>query len=137
MHPQFPAHHVVHLLNNKPVTLIGEVVSRPYQKSGRTKFVLDCRWLRNDQNLAKATGKIRVTLSDDTLTVKRGQTLELTGRLRGLKNYQNPGGFDFVRKMAYQRIWASLYTRTSRVQILNSPDRPALSTCLPSASPLS
>ena len=128
--PQFPAHHIVHLLNGDPVALIGDVVSRPYQKSGRTKFVFACRWLQGVQNRTKATGKIRVTLSDDTLPVKRGQTLELSGRLRAPKNYQNPGGFDFVRKMAYQQIWASLYTRTSRVQILKSPDRPDLSTRL-------
>ena len=122
--PRFPSHHIVHLTNGDPLILKGEVASRPYQKSGRTKFVFACRLLRADSNYTRVTGNIRVTLSDDSLLVKRGQTLEISGRLRSLKNYQNPGGFDFVRKMAFQQIWASLYTRTDRVQILKPSDPP-------------
>ena len=126
--PQFPGHHIVHQLNAPSVKVIGKVVSRPYQVSGRTKFIFACRWLRNDQSLSRVSGKIRVTLSDDTFRVARGQTLELAGRLRPLKNFQNPGGFDYVRRMAYQQIWASLYTNAGRAQVLGTSDRGAITT---------
>ena len=47
--PRFPARHIVHHLNGDPVTLVGKVVSRPYQKAGRTKFEFAAGGLREDR----------------------------------------------------------------------------------------
>jgi competence protein ComEC len=126
--PRFPAHHVVHHLNGNSVTLVGEVVSRPYQKAGRTKFVFAASRLRADKDLHRASGRIRVTLSGNVPAIERGQQLELSGKLRDLKNYQNPGGFDYVRMMAYRQIWASMYTQPGRAKILSAPDSTAFGT---------
>ena len=120
--PRFPAHHIIHHLEADPVTLIGRVVNRPRQQSGRTKFIFNTHRLRSDKAFARSAGKVRVTLSGDVPLIEMGQTLKLSGRLRALQNFQNPGGFDYVRSMAYEQIWAYLYTPAKRVQIVAAPD---------------
>ena len=116
--PRFPPHHVFYHLDKDSLSLVGEVISQPSRQAGRTKFVLDARRLGDGRNATAATGRVRVTVSGDALSIQRGQVLALTGRLRSLSNYQNPGGYDYRRQMAFRRIWASLYTSAARVRIV-------------------
>lgn len=116
--PRYPDHHVIHHISPDAVFLSGEVDSSPQRQADRTRFILDARSLRRGETVVAVTGRVRVTVAGGAPDLHRGDWVELHGRMRALQNFRNPGGFDYRRHMAYQRVWTSLYAPEKRLRIL-------------------
>ena len=70
-----------------------------------------------DGNPVPACGRLRVTVSNGPISLSRGDNVSFFGRLRSIRNFNNPGGFDYERYMAFQHIWARSYVVAEKLSV--------------------
>jgi competence protein ComEC len=104
--PRFPENHVSRLVDSGPWRIVGVVDARPLEFESRTQFVLRTARLQSGSDIQAVSGLLRVTAIGETLALQQGDRVALHGRIRSIRNFNNPGGFDFKRSMAYREIWA-------------------------------
>ena len=116
-----PDHHVRHFLDQGRQQLQGVIVGAPRTTmDGRTRLVIAADRLTSSQVAHDVCGKVRVTLRGKTPPLARGDRIEAQGYLHGIRNFYNPGGFDYERYMALRGIHARLASRGDRIRILSS-----------------
>ena len=118
--------HVSRFITGTPWQIRGQIASAPIRQSYRLKFVLaDIRLARKSApptpigpEPKPVRGKLRVTVyGQPQNSPAYGDRIAFTGKIRGLHNFNNPGGFDYKRFMAYRNIWASTYTSGNGLHI--------------------
>ena len=117
--PRFPAHHIVHYADGSKWRIVGQVHNHPRQLARRTRFVLNVRHLHEGTTTRHASGLLRVTVAGGEVDLMRGDHIELAGRIRSIRNFKNPGAFDYRRYMAFQKIWATVYSPAKKVRVLH------------------
>jgi competence protein ComEC len=131
--PRFSDSHISRFVDRGAWRITGTVDARPLGFESRTRFVLRTERVENDIERHRASGLLRVTLSGETAEpVEQGDRVEIRSRIRPVRNFNNPGGFDARRHMGYQEIWcgasvdaAGLVMREKRAErgLLASVDR--------------
>jgi competence protein ComEC len=116
--PRFPAHHVSRFVNSGSWRIIGIVDARPLEFETRTKFVLRVERLERTAETREATGLLRVTVTEGAAALDPGDRVAINSRIRPIRNFNNPGGFDFKRSMAYQGIWGSVFISGKELELL-------------------
>ena len=114
-----PDNHIINFSSPAKYTVVGVIDNKPEAFGKRLKFNLDTRSLSKNDEFIPVQGKIRVTVSGNYTTPKRGNTVRFYGRIRRIKNFSNPGGFDYKRYMAFQGIRAASSTTGKRLEILS------------------
>ncbi len=66
---------------------------------------------RKRSGLLPATGLVKLTIRDGSSHLAYDDELVVHGTIRRLRNFANPGGFDYVRFMKHKGILVSLYCR--------------------------
>jgi competence protein ComEC len=116
--PRFPENHVSHFVGSGPWRIVGVVDSRPLEFESRSQFVLRVERLENGPETHAVSGLLRVTASGETPDLAQGDRVALHSRIGPIRNYSNPGGFDFKRSMAFREIWGSAFTGGAGVSLL-------------------
>jgi competence protein ComEC len=109
--PQRPPDHVSHLVDVPAVSLTGLVAGDPPPRltdSQRQRFVLEVESCI-EQPARACSGRVLVTLGPGAAPAAPGDRLRVAGRLRRLRNFGNPDGFDYRGQMAWSRIDVSLF----------------------------
>jgi competence protein ComEC len=98
---------------SEAVILEGCVVEAPVLSADRQRFVLELE--------PGARVRVSITPREDEHTpgLRYGQRIELDGRVRRARNFQNRGGFDYVRYLARREIYWTAVTRASAIRILD------------------
>ncbi|MFO7964796.1 MAG: DNA internalization-related competence protein ComEC/Rec2 [Desulfobacterales bacterium] len=131
--PNFPSHHVIQYADRIPRRITGNVVHVPaVNKSRRTSFYMNVETLSCAGKPFAVTGKIRVTLMGESLFISPGDGITFIGRIRPIRNFYNPGRFDYERFMAFEQIWVTAFAHESQVQITPAPDKNAFRATLAS-----
>ncbi len=107
--PSFPPNHVSQFADTGPWRIIGVVDGRPLEFESRIKFVLRVERLESEHDTRAMTGLVRVTLTGAESAIDQGDRISIRSRIRPIRNFNNPGGFDFKRAMAYREIWGSAF----------------------------
>jgi competence protein ComEC len=115
--PSFPSNHVIHFTDGNAHEISGVVVGEPEVKNHRIQLVLAVKTLSQNEESFLSTGNIRVTLIGEKPVPENGDILTLTSPIRSIRNFANPGGFDYERFMAFERIWGSAYAMADKVKI--------------------
>jgi len=105
--PQLPANHVSHLIDDRPWHIIGTLDSGPERFPDRTRFILKTESLARKGVFYKVSGAIRVTIRERLSGLHSGDRVACLARLKEIRNFNNPGRFDYRRYMAFRGIWAS------------------------------
>jgi competence protein ComEC len=116
--PRFPDAHVSRFVNSGSWRIIGVVDARPLEFESRSQFVLRVERLESGLDVRSVSGLLRVTVSGETIDVAQGDRVALHGRIGPIRNFNNPGGSDFKRSMAYREIWAGAFTGGDGLQLL-------------------
>ena len=117
--PRFPDHHIVHLSNGPKLNIVGLVHSRPKRLAKRTRFILRVKRISDKQTTRQATGLLRVSVTGDDVDLARGDRIEFNSRIRSIRNFNNPGAFNYRRYMAFRKVWATAYSSAVRVRVLD------------------
>ena len=108
--PHFSDDHPVHLVDTGLWRITGVVDARPLEFESRTRFVLRAERADNDREQRRVAGLLRVTLNGEMSTpVEQGDRIEIRSRIRPVRSFNNPGGFDARRWMGYQDLWCNAY----------------------------
>ena len=116
--PRFPANHVIHHAGSQRWDITGTIDSRPQYFRNRIRLILQVASLDNDHRTHAVRGKLRLTVAGDLPQLAAGDVLRLNSRIRLIFNFNNPGGFDYRRYMAFKGIWATAYVRADRLQVI-------------------
>ena len=119
----FPPDHAVHLAGSSYRIITG-VIGDPIKVfTDRKRFDIHALHVAADDHSTplKVSGKIRVTVAGDSPTLATGDTVSFSGRIRLPHNFNNPGGFDYKRYMAYQGIWGTTYIPGKKITLLVHP----------------
>ena len=85
----------------------------------RAIFVLCVESLGKDGETIPSCGRLRVTCRGDPLPeIRPGDRLRFPGKIRRIRNFHNPGGFDYERYMAFRSIRVSSYTSSKKLEFL-------------------
>ncbi|OEU75497.1 MAG: hypothetical protein BA864_08980 [Desulfuromonadales bacterium C00003093] len=122
--PRLPSSHITHFTDSGPWRITGEIDKNPSKNNNRLKLILRIETLGKDDRSFSVTGKIRVTVLGDIPALYMGDRISFISKIRSIRNFKNPGGFDYERYMKFKKIWGSAYVQGSRLNRLNqNPDK--------------
>ena len=125
--PRLPTHHISRFIDGAHWNVVGVVASRPVSASRYTKFILEVESLQRHSQTLSAVGKLRLTASNPTIDLDKGDRITFSSSLRSIRNFQNPGGFDYKRHMAFKGVWVSAYTKGFRLaRVERETDNPLM-----------
>lgn len=116
--PGFPANHVIHYAGPQRWDITGKIDSRPEYIRNRIRLILQVSSLGDDHQTHAVRGKLRLTVAGNLPQLGVGDVLRITSRIRLISNFNNPGGFDYRRYMAFKGIWATAYVRAERLKVV-------------------
>ena len=117
--PRLPDHHVGRFIDTGPWEITGTVDARPLEFESRARFALRVEHLDNGEELRAASGLLRVTLIGPSPELAQGDRIVFKSRIRPIRNFENPGGFDYRRFMSYQGVWAAAVAEAREVVVLD------------------
>jgi len=93
----------------RPVKLFGAVAKvNPAAEGERIGFTLDAEAIEWNGAYAPTEGRTQVNWHEPDLSLQPGDSVEVTGTLRDLKGYKNPGTFDYERYMHRRGIFTRM-----------------------------
>ncbi len=122
----FPANHIIHNAASNWWKISGIIDDDPIiWKKDRVQFVLKVDRLEKDASSIVSTGRLRVTCrtnkTKDISDFLPGDTIQFSGKIRKIRNFHNPGGFDYKRFMAFKGIHASSWTSMEKLSVKPNP----------------
>ena len=131
--PNFPPNHVIHYFDTHPWKIDG-VIDTPVAKySNRKKFILRTETLEGNNKSFPVTGKIRVTVSGHGLKLSMGDRIVFSGRMKSIRNFNNPGGFDYKRYMAFRKVYGTAYVSAQKLTLLKRNSETGISMIIANA----
>jgi competence protein ComEC len=127
--PHLSAEHVDSFSDETRWQISGVVGSHPRESKYLRKFILRVDSLGCNNASYPTRGKIRVTVRGRGPEIAKGDRVVFRSRLRRPRNFNNPGGFNYQRYMAFKGIRRTAYTRGNRLQVVQKnvpaglPDR--------------
>jgi competence protein ComEC len=118
VNPYFPPHHVIHFTDTHPWEVTGTVSAVVQTTNNRKRLHLDVETLGHYSTTAMATGTVRLTILGPAAPLSAGDRISFVGRLKSIHNFNNPGGFDYRRYMAFKGIRAVAYARQENIKVL-------------------
>ncbi len=107
--PRFPKNHVSNFLDGPPSRITGIVAAPPEIRPEGARFDLETETILDEKGLHAVTGKIRVTSREALRPPAEGDRVSLSGHLRSIRSFRNPGSFDYASYMAQKGIFGSLF----------------------------
>ncbi|MBF0398299.1 MAG: ComEC/Rec2 family competence protein, partial [Desulfobacterales bacterium] len=108
----FPSNHVVNFAGEKEQTIIGIIESY-----NRSRFVVKVEKI----NSISVTGKMQITVNE--MKFFEGDRVLFSGKIKKIKNFRNPGGFDYVKYMAFKNIRVSAYVSNKKIKLIEKNNR--------------
>ncbi len=117
--PRFPANHLIHYRDTGSVTVRGRIAQSQLRPDGRRVLYVDVDGV--GQGLADpkpAVGRLRVTVLGPSKAMDPGTRIGFPTRIGSVRNFGNPGGFDYQRYLADRKVYATAYAQGSRVTVI-------------------
>ncbi len=114
-----PAHgpgHLVDYIDDGYWRIHGTVIDQPAVRFGRTRMILAVAHLVREGASQPVRGRIRLTVMGEP-TLAAGDRIVFTARIRLFRNFENPGGFDYRRHMAFQGVQGSAWVREDKLRL--------------------
>lgn len=116
--PNYAPNHVAYYYDSHSWEIIGVIDDRPVKRNNRTILYLNLQTLTYKKQILPVKGKIRVTVLNNYLCLDKGDTVRFQAKIKSIRNFNNPGGFDYERYMQYQKVSGSSYVNGSKILIL-------------------
>ncbi|MCG8553225.1 MAG: ComEC/Rec2 family competence protein, partial [Desulfobacterales bacterium] len=114
--PDYFDHHVIKFCNGKPHRISGLINSLPKKYQNKTRYTLRCYNI----DAESAAGQLILTVYHDhskkaVRSLLYGEHIILTSKIRAIRNFSNPGGYDYELRMRLKGITASVYANSHKV----------------------
>ena len=109
LRPDFPPHHVYCWAQNRPLTMEGFLYRPAEYLPQKTRLYVRAQWIIISKKKYPVAGNILLTIEDARESFLVYDRIIFSARLRKPRNFGNPGGFDYVRWLAFQDIYVTGY----------------------------
>ncbi len=117
MAPRLPSEHIRFFATGHKALITGVIETVPVAAGFRQSFIIQTEALGGESSRKKVTGKLRVSLSGREPLLNVGDRISFIGRIKPIRSFRNPGGFDYNRYMALKGIWASATGQGQSVKV--------------------
>jgi len=124
--PHIPNGHIQHHADGPAGTITGRVGDLPQRFGKRARFLLIVETFNN----RKAYGRLRVSTVGPLPEIACGDRLKFRARMKGIRNFNNPGAFDYRRYLRLKGVWVSAWVPADRIQVLAKDPVPSMWTRL-------
>ena len=107
--PRLPANHISSFADDNLWHIIGTVDSQPRYIGDRTRFTLRVRSLARKQRYYPVTGRIQLNVRGNIADISAGDSIACLARVSKIRNFNNPGSFNYRRYLAFRGILASAF----------------------------
>jgi competence protein ComEC len=98
--------HITRYINTDKLTLEGVIIKNPVVHPDKTILIVRCQRIFKDKSYTPISGNIRLVIPPD-LKFQFGDFIRFHSVLKRIRNFHNPGGFDYERYMNLQGIYAT------------------------------
>lgn len=118
--PRLPANHISVFADGKVWSVTGTVVASPQRHGERYRCRVRVQGLADGKGgpLQSVRGDLRLTWAVTEGALGRGASIRFSARLRRMRSFHNPGGFDYARYMGFQGLRVSAYARRGTLEVL-------------------
>lgn len=113
----FPLNHISRYTDSGPVEISGRVTESPEIRNNRLSFELSAQTIRIDGKIIPVSGKVNVRVFKNIPDISTGDTVFFKSGIRSVRNFNNPGGFDYKRHMAFKGIYGTSYVAGDEIRI--------------------
>ncbi len=121
--PDFPEDHIVHHIDDGWWQITGLVDSLPDVENDRQAVIIDTSSLSRSGKQQPSCGRVRLTIYGEHPPLEPGASVQFSSRIRAIRNFGNPGAFDYERHMTAQKIYGSAYAQAGRLKTLDTPGK--------------
>jgi competence protein ComEC len=112
-----PQNHVSRFVGDQTWQIGGVIAEQPRLNGDRWRFVLAVDGLQAGKQCHAVSGRVMVSGRAKWPGACQGDRVVFSGRLRTIRNFANPGGFDYERFMALQAVRARVYAKAGTLKI--------------------
>ena len=120
-----PPHHISNYLDTKKIKVTGRVVSfKKHHKKKYSMVVLVQAVETKDKVGKKVTGRIILNIYGLSKTIPEfGDYILFESSIRSIRNFMNPGAFDYKRFLKLKGIYGAAYSDPKKIKILTRTEQ--------------
>lgn len=99
-------HHIVHQADQRKQTVEGVVTSTDQISADKYSLIVRCRRILKDHSYSPVSGLIRLTIPSH-LNIQYGDFIRFRTSIKRIRNFHNPGSFDYERYLNRQGIYVT------------------------------
>jgi len=114
--------HVARYMNDRIWEITGTIVTEPVIQTHRQKFILGGLSIMPDSGkgaLLNVRGNIQVSIYGKGKELAVGNRIRFTCKIRPVRSFHNPGGFDYTQYMMWHNIWGNTYASSNDLTLLD------------------
>lgn len=111
--PRFPPGHVVHVADGEYHRISGRLLAPPEPRFRGFRFVIAA----DKVDGRPVTGRVRAGAGEEAPRPAAGDRVVFNGRLKPVRSFRNPGGFDYERFMAFRGLFVTTWARKHSLRI--------------------
>lgn len=116
--PQLPTNHIARFVADEPLQVEGIIDSRPESTERGSRITLQTERLYRQKSCAPVIGRLILYIGEGKTPLLTGDRVRFTTRLRQPRNLGLPGEFDYVRYLAYQKLFATAFVKRQQELVL-------------------
>jgi competence protein ComEC len=105
---------IMRLVGLSRVNIEGIIDETPNQANNRTRLHIKVTSVHEKNNYVAVNGRIMLSIKEAHTQFRYGDRVRFFGALKEPRNFQNPGGFDYVRYLVYRDITATSFLPDDR-----------------------
>ena len=118
LNPTFSGDSIVRFAGEEPLVIEGIIDARPeWQETGGRIYLSVVRIFRENSE-KRVRGRILLFVGEGRADLATGDLVRFISRVSRPRNFGIPGEFDYVRHLAFQKIYATAYSRTAAELVL-------------------
>jgi competence protein ComEC len=118
--PPLPPDHIARLALPLQAEIVGRLAASPTPAPGRMRLLIDVEAVDGERR----GGRLQLTAYGDPVELTVGQQIRAPARLHVPTGFRNPGGFDYVARLARDGIHVTASAQTAQLVALDAPARP-------------
>jgi competence protein ComEC len=115
--PRIQNNHIQKYAGTHRWDILGQIDTQPRPIGNRTRFNMRVASLASDHQDHAVSGLLRVTVVGGLPDINVGDKIRFKARMRSIRNFKNPGGFDYRRYMAFRGILVTAYVRGDKISV--------------------
>ena len=109
--------HISYYADGVPLNISGQVTESPEIKNNRLSFVVLVQKAEDNGKIIPVSGKIKVNATKSIPDISAGDKVTFQSKIRSLRNFNNPGAFDYKTYMLFKGISGTAYIAGDKIGI--------------------